>query len=270
MRDLSMDTLLKAQTEARAKNTPDPAPEGPLKENPLWAQRVKLGEWMRNNLPTDKSQALPADDLSWDVLVAEAPRLKDLLNELQQKATDAEGKWSFCANVAFSAAPKSELSVKARMSELVGWVAENPKLRSEAAYSLAYENLYKSLPDCRRCWCTGATYPAHPNAIPADELTWEKVVELEPRFLDLEAEAREYAEVAIPEIKQLFKDEEHYRRSLHSANWDVRGDIAVATEDWCSAIPELCSDWARILVEEHLRGYYDPDGDPIGDDPMAT
>jgi hypothetical protein len=42
---------------------------------------------------------------------------------------------------------------KARMMGLVGHFAENPELRTSAAYDVAYEVLFKLLPPCRGCAC---------------------------------------------------------------------------------------------------------------------
>ncbi len=43
--------------------------------------------------------------------------------------------------------------LKARLTELVGWAAQKPELRTQDAYDLAYEYLYRLLPDCRNCGC---------------------------------------------------------------------------------------------------------------------
>jgi hypothetical protein len=128
------------------------------------------------------SEALTADELSWDALITEEPRLKDLDSGLQDTVRESEGKHRFCANAAFMAGRGSESSIKLRMMKLVGWDAENPKLRSDAAYDLAYDHLYDPLPDCRRCWWTGPLYPAHPEALTGWDATSEALATEEPRF----------------------------------------------------------------------------------------
>lgn len=43
--------------------------------------------------------------------------------------------------------------LKERMSELAGWYARNPALRTREAYDVAYDHLYQLLPDCWGCAC---------------------------------------------------------------------------------------------------------------------
>jgi hypothetical protein len=101
----------------------------------------------------DRSRALPADGLSWGVLVAEEPALAELERELRA-IEDDPARPAFCANLVWYGREDPEgRSYKERLHPLVGWEARNPKLRSEHAYDLAYDHLYALLPDCRDCLC---------------------------------------------------------------------------------------------------------------------
>jgi len=40
-----------------------------------------------------------------------------------------------------------------RFDALVGWHAQNPVLRSEVAYNIVFQHLYKLMPPCRDCNC---------------------------------------------------------------------------------------------------------------------
>jgi hypothetical protein len=77
-------------------------------------------------------------------LCAIEPRLTELARDIA--AVKDTGK-SFCANQWWY----GKYGFKARMSGLVGYSAENPRLRTSEAYDVAYRQLYRLLPDCRAC-----------------------------------------------------------------------------------------------------------------------
>jgi hypothetical protein len=87
------------------------------------------------------------DKLTWRELVKIEPELGVLLKEIRQ-VKDLGGP-SFCANQIWYS------QYKERLCRLAGWEAQkdDPRLRSEAAYDLAYDKLYYTLPDCRNCNC---------------------------------------------------------------------------------------------------------------------
>jgi hypothetical protein len=92
----------------------------------------------------------------WKEMLKEEPALQLLMKELRAVKDDKK-EASFCANrlwlMGWDNDPLS--SPKRKIEELVGWHAQNPVLRTEAAYRLAYEKLYDVLPNCRNCWCIG-------------------------------------------------------------------------------------------------------------------
>ncbi len=94
----------------------------------------------------EAEDALPEARLTWSVLVEHEPRLKHL--ERTVRKVKDEGGESFCANEWWY-----ERGLKDQLVLLAGWSARNPRLRSEAAYDLAYDRLYDLLPDCRDCSC---------------------------------------------------------------------------------------------------------------------
>jgi hypothetical protein len=84
---------------------------------------------------------------TFDGLCQQEPRLNDLLRDVEA-VTDTGGE-SFCANYHWFL-PNG---FKSRLSRLVGYGAEKPELRTSAAYDVAYDHLYRLLPDCRNCRC---------------------------------------------------------------------------------------------------------------------
>jgi hypothetical protein len=73
------------------------------------------------------------------------------LGRLQAELSDVrdEGGNSFCANKYWY------VRVAPRVAELVGAQSgrDDPLLRAPEAYTLAYEVLYRLLPNCRNCVC---------------------------------------------------------------------------------------------------------------------
>lgn len=89
------------------------------------------------------------NNITWKHLIQEDSRLQDLLNEILE-IKDSGGDY-FCANEVWRGK-----KFKKRMSKLVGWEASSKRaefMRSEEAYDIAYNKLYRSLPDCRNCSC---------------------------------------------------------------------------------------------------------------------
>lgn len=81
---------------------------------------------------------------TWQRLVEIEPRLAALEGEIR---AIKPGR-GFCANAVWYGYARRP-SLKDRMSRLVGWDATNPALRDPKAYDVAYQHLYKLLPDCR-------------------------------------------------------------------------------------------------------------------------
>lgn len=87
--------------------------------------------------------------ITWEELVRQEPVLNDLLNEVLE-IKDLGGEY-FCANEIWR-----DKKFKKRLSSIVGWEAPSkfPEfMKSEDAYDVVYNKLYKSLPDCRNCSC---------------------------------------------------------------------------------------------------------------------
>jgi hypothetical protein len=101
--------------------------------------------------PIDTSQALPAEELSWERIVEIESRLKAAERDI--KAVADKGGRSFCANAIWYGYLDPGFSFKARVNRYTGWHAEAPELRSMAAYDMAYDYLYDLLPGCRACLC---------------------------------------------------------------------------------------------------------------------
>jgi hypothetical protein len=81
------------------------------------------------------------------MLVEREPALDQLQAELS--AVRDEGGNSFCANKYWY------VRVAPRVAQLVGAQSaqDDPALRAPEAYTLAYEVLYRLLPNCRNCVC---------------------------------------------------------------------------------------------------------------------
>ncbi|HEX8457313.1 MAG TPA: hypothetical protein VF656_08450 [Pyrinomonadaceae bacterium] len=85
--------------------------------------------------------------ITWDALLEREPALGLLQRELAEVRD--EGGNSFCANKYWY------VRVAPRVAELVGAQArrDDPLLRAPEAHTLAYEVLYRLLPNCRNCVC---------------------------------------------------------------------------------------------------------------------
>ncbi len=83
--------------------------------------------------------------MTWKKLVALEPRLAELAKRMRQHALENSQSPKYCANRHWYHGFKNE------MSDIVGYEALNPALKTEAAYDCAYKFLYHLLPDCRGC-----------------------------------------------------------------------------------------------------------------------
>jgi hypothetical protein len=89
---------------------------------------------------------------------AELARLEPALNDLlaEAKAHRRKAGRHFCANDVWYGYDDPDLGLKRQLSALVGWHADpgaDPRLRTCAAYDVAYQAIYAGLPDCRDCGC---------------------------------------------------------------------------------------------------------------------
>src|SRR5262249_3031935 len=96
------------------------------------------------------AKALAAPEHTWQYRIKIEPGLA-LLHEHVRSIKDSGGH-SFCANAVWYGYGGHQ-SLKEWMMRLVGFEAQNPRLRTMRAYDLAYETLYRALPDCRNCLC---------------------------------------------------------------------------------------------------------------------
>ncbi len=94
-------------------------------------------------VPPDFDSNPEGKRLTWPELMQRDARLAALAAAV--KVTQA-GR-DFCANTVWYAG----VGFKAQLCEVVGFTSENPDaaLRTPAAYDVAYQHLYRLLPDCR-------------------------------------------------------------------------------------------------------------------------
>ncbi len=113
-----------------------------------------------SGLPTppprpETKNPLAGDELTWANLKRVEPRLQVLEREIKA-IVDKNGSPYFCANETWYGYQDPQQGFKERLCRLVGWEAENPRLRTAGAYDVAYDYLYELLPDCRDCGCLWA------------------------------------------------------------------------------------------------------------------
>jgi hypothetical protein len=132
-----------AATEPAAFNEADDGWYGSL----TGAERAVVDRLNRYN--RNRNRAV-ATRMAWPELVRLEPRLADL--EARLAAVEDAGGYGFCANAVWYGHGQ-HFSYRDALSDLAGWQAERPALRTAAAYDLAYEYLYELLPDCRDCVC---------------------------------------------------------------------------------------------------------------------
>jgi hypothetical protein len=95
---------------------------------------------------------MPATVPTFADLVAVEPALGQLLATAKAYRKNVPPK--FCANAAWYGYGNFwGRGLKARLSRLVGWDAAREELRTEEAYDLAYDTIYRALPNCRKCGC---------------------------------------------------------------------------------------------------------------------
>lgn len=90
--------------------------------------------------------------VNFDDLARREPGLAALLAEA--RAVSSRGNPQFCANAVWFGFGKYRYAgLKPRLVQLVGWHAhkDDPVLRSQEAYEVAYDTIYGALPDCRDC-----------------------------------------------------------------------------------------------------------------------
>jgi|SRR5215208_122159 len=89
--------------------------------------------------PIDTSQAIPADEITWGRILSEEPEVAKVFAELEgvRKGRRQERWFRFARN--------HGTSPKAYLCKLVGWYARNPKLRSQKAYRLVMEHMWRSV-----------------------------------------------------------------------------------------------------------------------------
>lgn len=76
-------------------------------------------------------------------LIALEPGLRSLLALVSEEARFAQCEPDYCANGCWYQ------HIKPKLVRLVGHLASRPELRSSAAYDIAYQGLYRLIPDCR-------------------------------------------------------------------------------------------------------------------------
>jgi hypothetical protein len=104
----------------------------------------------RSSTPPAKEQVS-----DWDGMVAIEPALQALF-DAAAAVRDNKRKRGFCANAHwYGYGSRKGMGLKPRMMGLVGWHAQDPRLRSMEAYRVAYTRIYEALPDCRNCNCMG-------------------------------------------------------------------------------------------------------------------
>jgi hypothetical protein len=90
--------------------------------------------------------------LTWDDLVRIEPLLARLYRNIRA-IKDDKHEPAFCANAAWYGHGGRPINFKEQMQHLVGWHAQDPRLRAQQANRLAYVKLYDALPNCRNCNC---------------------------------------------------------------------------------------------------------------------
>jgi hypothetical protein len=80
-------------------------------------------------------------------LVSLEPGLADLLAEAKAHRRKAGRK--FCANAVWYGYPGHQPGLRQELTQLVGWNSgRKDLLGSSAAYDVAYQTVYRALPDC--------------------------------------------------------------------------------------------------------------------------
>ncbi|NLO26616.1 MAG: hypothetical protein GX113_00305 [Actinobacteria bacterium] len=91
-------------------------------------------------------------EMTFSELSRREPALAGLLAEA--RAVSSKNDPDYCANAVWYGYGQYQHSgLKPRLLQLVGWRAckDDPILRSEKAYDVAYHTICNALPDCRDC-----------------------------------------------------------------------------------------------------------------------
>lgn len=92
--------------------------------------------------------------LIWADLVKIEPALLDLAKEAMAYKKASRGKDYVCANDRwYGQGEWNGRGLREQIISLVGWLSENPELKTTEAYDFAYQYIYCLLPDCRNCGC---------------------------------------------------------------------------------------------------------------------
>lgn len=100
------------------------------------------------------------------------PRLGRLEEKIQRHSERNQGTPKYCANAFWYGYPHVEAAFpsfkgfKSDFIRLVGFSAEDRRLATSEAYSMAYDFLYGLLPNCKEgCACSTFTHPGEENLI---------------------------------------------------------------------------------------------------------
>jgi len=86
--------------------------------------------------PIDASQAIPADEITWERILEEEPEVAKVFAELKSvRKGRRQQRW-------FRFVDNHGTSPKACLCKLVGWYARNPRLRSQEAYRVVMERMW--------------------------------------------------------------------------------------------------------------------------------
>jgi hypothetical protein len=86
--------------------------------------------------------------MTFEQLCTIEPRLAQLADEVKLHAEAHRHDEHYCANANWF-----RRGFRDRVIRLAGWEAQDPRLRSTAAYDAACRHLYMLLPDCHDCQC---------------------------------------------------------------------------------------------------------------------
>lgn len=105
--------------------------------------------------------------MSFKELVALEPRLGELEADMRGHAERNRDTPKYCANAWWYGYPHTDFEgFKLTFIQLVGTLARDERLRSSAAYELAYDHLYHLLPDCKvGCACSTLAHPGKENLV---------------------------------------------------------------------------------------------------------
>ena len=88
--------------------------------------------------------------LTWKAMIIIEPKLKELYLQAKSYRKNSGNNNKFCANSVWYGY-NGKPAMKDRICELVGWDSRHSSLRNTEAYDIAYNMIYKSLPDCAPC-----------------------------------------------------------------------------------------------------------------------